>query len=87
MRPKKYPYTGSKINKVTTTGIGARELVVFPNVAFRKTLLKYVFSVVKQHDNTTIIYFRIPKLLGGYEEERAKVYLSYEKTMMILNSY
>lgn len=87
MRPKKYPYTGSKINKVTTTGIGARELVVFPNVAFRKTLLKYVFSVVKQHDNTTIIYFRIPKLLGGYEEERAKVYLSYEKTMMMLNSY
>ena len=30
MRPKKYPYTGSKINKVTTTGIGAQELVVFP---------------------------------------------------------
>lgn len=87
MRPKKYPYTGSKIKKVTTTGIGAQELVVFPNVAFRKTLLKYVFSVVKQHDNTTIIYFRIPKLLGGYEEERAKVYLSYEKTMRILNSY
>ena len=87
MKPKKYPYSGSKINKVITTGIGAQELVVFPNVAFRKTLLKYVFSVVKQHDNTTIIYFRIPKLLGGYEEERAKVYLSYEKTMMILNSY
>ena len=87
MRPKKYPYTGSKIKKVATTGIGVRELVVFPNVAFRKTLLKYVFSVIKQHDNTTIIYFRIPKLLGGYEEERAKVYLSYEKTMMILNSY
>lgn len=86
MRPKKYPYTGSKTKKVTTTGIGAQELVVFPNIAFRKTLLKYVFSVVKQHDNTTIIYFRIPKLLGGYEEERAKVYLSYEKTMMILNS-
>lgn len=87
MKPKKYPYTGSKTKKATTTGIGAQELVVFPNIAFRKTLLKYVFSVVKQHDNTTIIYFRIPKLLGGYEEERAKVYLSYEKTMMILNSY
>ena len=69
MRPKKYPYTGSKINKVTTTGIGAQELVV-----------------VKQHDNATIIYFRIPKVFG-YEEERAKVYLSYEKTMRILNSY
>lgn len=87
MKPSKYPYTGSQINKLITTGIGAQELVVFPNVAFRKTLLKYVFSVVKQHDNTTIIYFRIPKLLGGYEEERAKVNLSYEKTMRILNSY
>lgn len=87
MRPKKYPYSGSKINKVTTTGIGARELVVFPNVAFRKDLLKHIFSVVKQHDNTTIIYFRIPKLLGGNEEERAKVNLSYEKTMRILNRY
>lgn len=87
MRPKKYPYIGSKINKVTTTGIGAQELVIFPNIAFRKSLLKHIFSVVKQHDNATIIYFRIPKLLGGYEEERAKVYLSYEKTMMILNRY
>lgn len=87
MKPKKYPYTGSRINKATTTGIGARELAVFPNVAFRKSLLKHISSVVKQHDNTTIIYFRIPKLLGGYEEERAKVHLSYEKTMRILNSY
>lgn len=84
MKPKKYPYTGSKINKVTTTGIGARELVVFPNVAFRKNLLKHVFSVVKIRDNTTIIYFRIPKVFG-YEEERAKVNLSYEKTLRILN--
>nr|DAU58014.1 MAG TPA: hypothetical protein [Caudoviricetes sp.] len=84
MRPKKYPYSGSKINKVTTTGIGAQELVVFPNVAFRKTLLKYVFSVVKNHDNTTIIYFRIPKVFG-YEEEKARVNLSYEKTIKIIN--
>ena len=86
MRPKKYPYSGRKINKATTTGIGARELVVFPNVAFRKSLLKHIFSVVKQHDNATIIYFRIPKVFG-YEEERAKVHLSYEKTMRILNNY
>lgn len=86
MKPKKYPYTGSKIKKVTTTGIGARELVVFPNVAFRKDLLKHIFSVVKIHDNTTIIYFRIPKVFG-YEEEKAKVNLSYEKTIKILNSY
>ena len=88
MRPKKYPYTGSKIKKVTTTGIGARELVVFPNVAFRKDLLKHIFSVVKIHDNTTIIYFRIPKAFGlGFDEERAKVNLSYEETLKILNSY
>ena len=84
MIPKKYPYTGSKINKVTTTGIGALELVVFPNVAFRKNLLKHVFSVVKIRDNTTIIYFRIPKVFG-YEEERAKVNLSYEETLKIIN--
>lgn len=88
MRPKKYPYTGSKINKVTTTGIGARELVVFPNVAFRKDFLKHIFSVVKQHDNATIIYFRIPKIFGlGYDEERARVNLSYEETLKILNIY
>ena len=86
MKPKKYPYSGSKTKKVTTTGIGAQELVVFPNIAFRKSLLKHIFSVVKQHDNATIIYFRIPKVFG-YEEERAKVYLSYEKTMSILHSY
>ena len=56
-------------------------------MSVKEELLKYVFSVVKQHDNTTIIYFRIPKLFGGYEEERAKVHLSYEKTTRILNSY
>lgn len=84
MRPKKYPYSGNKIKKVTTIGIGAQELVAFPNVAFRKDLLKHVFSVVKVHDNTTIIYFRVPKVFG-YEEEKAKVNLSYDKTIKILN--
>ena len=87
MRPKKYPYTGSKIKKVTTIGIVAQELVVFPNVAFRKNLLKHIFSVVKIYENTTIIYFRIPKAFGGYEEEKAKVNLSYEKTIKMLNGY
>ena len=86
MRPKKYPYSGAAKAKKTKQE-DKLGLVAFPNIAIRKDLLKYVFSVVKQHDNTTIIYFRIPKLLGGYEEERAKVYLSYEKTMSILNSY
>ena len=84
MRTTKYPYSGT--NKKKPTKEEKLELVVFPNVAFRKDLLKHVFSVVKQHDNATIIYFRIPKVFG-YEEERAKVHLSYEKTMRILNSY
>lgn len=87
MKPKKYPYSGSQINKVTTTGIGARELVVFPNVAFRKDMLKHVFSVVKDMDDRTIIYFGIPKLFIGYERERIVVNLSYEETLKILNSY
>ena len=86
MKPKRYPYSGA-VKAKKTTKEDKPELVVFPNISLRKDMLKHIFSVVKQHDNTTIIYFRIPKLLGGYEEERAKVYLSYEKTMMILNSY
>ena len=85
MKPKKYPYSGFK-NPPKMASVDKPELVVFPNVAFRKSLLKHIFSVVKQHDNATIIYFRIPKVFG-YEEERAKVHLSYEKTMRILNSY
>ena len=85
MKPKRHPYSGFK-NPPKMASVDKPELVVFPNVAFRKTLLKHIFSVVKQHDNTTITHFRIPKVFG-YEEERAKVYLSYEKTMRILNSY
>ncbi len=86
MRPKKYPYSGKRKRQEKPSDVKIPALVVFPNVAFRKDLLKHVFSVVKQHDNATIIYFRIPKVFG-YEEERAKVHLSYEKTMRILNSY
>lgn len=85
MRPKKYPYSGA-VKAKKTTKEDKPELVVFPNVAFRKNLLKHVFSVVKIHDNTTIIYFRIPKVFGGYEEEKAKVNLSYEKTIKMLNN-
>lgn len=87
MRPKKYPYLGAiKVKK--TAKEDKPELVVFPNVSFRKELLKHVFSVVKQHDNATIIYFRVPKVFGlGYDEERAKVALKYEEALKILNSY
>nr|DAV20455.1 MAG TPA: Protein of unknown function (DUF1642) [Caudoviricetes sp.] len=61
------------------------ELVAFPNIAIRKDKLKHIFSVVKNHDNTTIIYLRIYKIFGAYEEVKIKVNLSYEETMKILN--
>lgn len=86
MKPKKYPYLGT--NKKKPTKEEKLELVVFPNISLRKDWLKHIFSVVKQHDNTTIIYFRIPKLFGVCEEEqKAKVNLSYEETLKILKSY
>lgn len=85
MRPKKYPYLGA-IKAKKTTKEDKLELVVFPNISFRKELLKHVFSVVKQRDNTTIIYFRVPKLFGlGYDDERANVALKYEDTLKLLN--
>lgn len=85
MRPKKYPYLGTAKAKETTKK-DMPEMVVFPNISLRKDLLKHIYSVVKQHDNTTIIYFRLPKVFGlDYEEQRAKVNLSYEETVKILN--
>ena len=85
MKPKKYPYSGTKKAKKTTKE-DKLELVVFPNISLRKDLLKHIYSVVKQHDNTTIIYFRLPKLFGlDYEEQRTKVNLSYKETVKILN--
>lgn len=85
MRPKKYPYSGARKAKETTKEDNL-ELVVFPNISLRKNLLKHIYSVVKQHDNTTIIYFRLPKVFGlDYEEQRAKVNLSYKETVKILN--
>ena len=87
MRPKKYPYSGA-VKAKKTAKEDKPELVVFPNVSFRKELLKHVFSVVKDHGNATIIYFRVPKVFGlGYDEERANVALKYEDTLKILNSY
>lgn len=84
MKPKKYPYLGAKKAKKTTQE-DKLELVAFPNIAIRKNLLKHIYTVVKNHDGATVIYFRIPKILG-YEEQKAKVNLSYEETMKILNS-
>lgn len=84
MRPKKYPYSGAKKAKKTAKE-DKLELVAFPNIAIRKDLLKHIYTVVKNHDGATIIYFRIPKILG-YDEQRARINLSYEETMKILNS-
>ena len=84
MKPKKYPYSGA-IKAKKTTQEDKLELVAFPNIAIRKDLLKHIYTVVKNHDGATVIYFRIPKILG-YEEQRARINLSYEETMKILNS-
>ena len=84
MRPKKYPYSGAKKAKKTTQE-DKLELVAFPNIAIRKNLLKHIYTVVKNHDGATIIFFKIPKIFG-YEEQRARINLSYEETMKILNS-
>ena len=67
MRPKKYPYSGA-VKAKKTTKEDKPELVVFPNISLRKDMLKHVFSVVKIHDNSTIIHFRFYKFFGAYEE-------------------
>ena len=85
MKPKKYPYSGVAKTKKTTKK-EKLELVAFPNIAIRKDMLKHIFSVVKNHDNTTIIYFRFYKFFGSYEEVKVKVNLSYEETIKILNN-
>ena len=84
MRPKKYPYSGA-VKAKKTTKEDKPEFVVFPNISLRKDMLKHVYTVVRYHSSATIIYFRIPKILG-YEEQKAKVNLSYEETIKILNS-
>ena len=86
MKPKKYPYSGTiKAKKITKEDkLG---LVAFPNIAIRKDLLKHIYTVTRYHDGCTIIYFRIPDFFGAYEEQKAKVNLSYEETIKILNGY
>ena len=86
MKPKRHPYSGFK-NPPKMASVDKPELVVFPNISLRKDMLKHVFSVVKNHDNTTIIHFRFYKIFGAYEEQKAKINLSYEETIKILNSY
>lgn len=86
MRPKKYPYSGA-VKAKNTKQEDKLGLVAFPNIAIRKDLLKHIYTVTRYHDGCTIIYFKIPKFFGAYEEQKAKVNLSYEETIKILNSY
>ena len=85
MRPKKYPYSRA-VKAKKTTKEDKLELVVFPNMSLRKDLLKHISTVTRYHDGCTIIYFKIPKFFGAYEEQKAKVNLSYEETLKILNN-
>ena len=86
MKPCKYPYSGRKKRQERPADVTLPDLVVLPNVSFRKELLKHIYTITKNHDNSTIIYFRISKMFGTYEEQKAKVNLSYEKTLKILNN-
>ena len=82
MKPKKYPYSGFENSKKSDSG-NKSKLVVFPNIAIRKELFKYIYTVVREHDST-IIHFRISKGFG-YETQRVKINLIYEDTLKILN--
>nr|DAN80152.1 MAG TPA: hypothetical protein [Caudoviricetes sp.] len=84
MRPKKYPYLGA-VKAKEATQKDKLDLVAFPNIAIRKDLLRNIYTVVKNYDNTTIIHIRFFKLFEGYKEQKFKVNLSYEETMRILN--
>lgn len=86
MKPKKYPYSGKRKKQERPADVTLPDLVIFPSVSFRKELLKHIYTITKIHDNSTIIYFRIPKMFGAYEEQKAKVNLSYEETLKILNN-
>ena len=82
MKPKRHPYSGFKNSKKSDSG-NESKLVTFPNIAINKGLLKYIYTVVREYDST-IIHFKIPKGFG-YETQKARINLSYEDTLKILN--
>lgn len=82
-KPKRHPYSGFK-NSKELASVDKLGLVAFPNIAIRKELLKQIYTVVRNRDGTTIIHFRIPKTFG-YEDQRARIDLSYEEVIRILN--
>lgn len=83
MKPKKYPYSGFK-NSKRSASVDELGLVVFPNIAISKKLIKHIYTVVRENNGTTIIYFMIPKTFG-FEEQKARINLSYENVIRILN--
>lgn len=87
MKPCKYPYLGRKKRQEKPSDVTLPDLVVLPNVSFRKELIKHVYTVTRYLDGCTIIRFRIPGFLGAYDEQKVKVKLSYEEVLKILNSY
>lgn len=87
MKPRKYPYLGRRKRKEKPSDVTLPDLVVLPNVSFRKELIKHVYTITRYHDGCTIIRFRIPRFLGAYDEQKVEVKLSYDETLEILNSY
>ena len=87
MKPCKYPYLGRKKRQEKPSDVTLPDLVVLPNVSFRKELIKHVYTGTRYLDGCTIIRFRIPRFLGAYDEQKVKVKLSYEEVLKILNSY
>ena len=83
MKPKRYPYSGFK-NSKRLASVDELGLVVFPNIAISKKLIKHIYTVVRENNGTTIIYFMIPKAFR-FEEQRARINLSYENVIRILN--
>lgn len=83
MKPKKYPYSGFK-NSKRSASVDDLGLVAFPNIAISKKLIKHIYTVVRENNDTTIIYFMILKTFG-FEEQKARINLSYENVIRILN--
>lgn len=87
MKPCKYPYSGRRKRQEKPSDVTLPDLVVLPNVSFRKELIKHVYTITRYHGGCTIIRFRIPRFLGAYDEQKVEVKLSYDETLEILNSY
>lgn len=86
MRPCKYPYSGKIKRQEKPSDVTLPDLVVLPNVSFRKELIKHVYTVTRYLNDCTIIRFRIPRFLGTYDEQKIKVNLSYEETLEMIDN-